>query len=143
MIIITGGIVFNNDKYLLVQERKETCYGKWNLPAGRLDSGESIKDGAIREIKEETGYDVELSDIIQIGDRNMGKVPIISFIFLTKILDGSISFDQEELLDVKWFSYEEIVAMEDNLRSPDLIMGAIENHRQRLQGPVELIKTLR
>jgi 8-oxo-dGTP pyrophosphatase MutT (NUDIX family) len=42
-------------RFLLVQERLEKVYGKWNMPAGHVEAGETIKAAAIRETKEETG----------------------------------------------------------------------------------------
>ena len=57
MKVIVGGIIEKEGKYLLVQEAKKKCYEKWNFPAGHLDFNESLKQGAIREIKEETGCD--------------------------------------------------------------------------------------
>ena len=53
MNIVVGGIIEKDGKYLLIQEAKKMCYGKWNFPAGRLEFKESLKQGAIREIKEE------------------------------------------------------------------------------------------
>ena len=52
MNIVVGGIIEKDGKYLLIQEAKKMCYGKWNFPAGRLEFKESLKQGAIREIKE-------------------------------------------------------------------------------------------
>jgi len=59
MKVIVGGIIEKEGKYLLVQEAKKKCYEKWNFPAGHLDFNESLEQGAIREIKEETGFDLE------------------------------------------------------------------------------------
>ena len=58
MNIVVGGIIEKDGKYLLIQEAKKMCYGKWNFPAGRLEFKESLKQGAIREIKEETGLTI-------------------------------------------------------------------------------------
>ena len=69
MKVIVGGIIEKNGKYLLVQEAKEKCYKKWNFPAGHLDFNESLEQGAIREIKEETGCDVELNGVCYIANR--------------------------------------------------------------------------
>ena len=49
MVVIVGGLIVKDDKVLLVQEAKKQCYGKQNIPAGRLEIGESILSGAIRE----------------------------------------------------------------------------------------------
>jgi len=58
--IAAGVVIKQNNKYLLVQERMTSQYGLWNWPAGKVDVGETIEEAAIREGKEETGYDVEL-----------------------------------------------------------------------------------
>lgn len=46
-----GGIVFNENRELLFIFRR----GKWDLPKGKLDKGETIEECAVREVKEETG----------------------------------------------------------------------------------------
>ena len=52
-----GGVVTNGDKKLLLIHRN----GKWDLPKGKIEDGESVEDGAIREVKEECGLtDVKL-----------------------------------------------------------------------------------
>ena len=71
MPIIVGGVLEKDGKYLLVQEAQEKCYGKWNLPAGHLDPNETIIEAAKREIKEESGLDVELTGVCQIGNRKL------------------------------------------------------------------------
>ena len=44
-IVIVGGVIEKDGKFLLVQEAKEKCRGKWNIPAGHLDPNETIFDG--------------------------------------------------------------------------------------------------
>lgn len=65
---VVAGCVIRDEKgrYVLVQEAQPKVYGLWNIPAGHVDKGESIRDAAIRETKEETGYDVELLDKIDV-----------------------------------------------------------------------------
>ncbi|OYU95185.1 MAG: NUDIX hydrolase [Bacteroidetes bacterium B1(2017)] len=46
-----GGIVFNSKKELLIMKR----LGKWDLPKGKIDPGETIEEGAKREVEEECG----------------------------------------------------------------------------------------
>jgi 8-oxo-dGTP pyrophosphatase MutT (NUDIX family) len=50
-IIAAGGLVLNDNKELLMIFRRD----KWDLPKGKLDDNEKIKDCALREVKEETG----------------------------------------------------------------------------------------
>lgn len=142
MPIIVGGVLEKDGKYLLVQEAQEKCYGKWNLPAGHLDPNETIIEAAKREIKEESGLDVELTGVCQIGNRKLEDDVFVSVIFSTKVLGGDIKFDPNEILDVKWFSYEELLSMKAQLRSENLILGAINNARSELVAPISIVEIL-
>lgn len=123
--IIVGGVIEKNGKFLLVQEAKEKCRGKWNIPAGHLDPNENIFQGAKREVLEETGCKVELTGILQIGNRVSENDVLMSVVFSTNLLEENIIYDKSEILDVKWFSYEELLNMKDELRSYDLIINSI------------------
>ncbi|MCR5573151.1 MAG: NUDIX domain-containing protein [Candidatus Saccharibacteria bacterium] len=138
-VIVVGGVLERDGKYLLVQEAKEGCRGKWNLPAGRLDPGETILEAAKREIKEESGLSVELSGICQIGNRKRKDVSFVSIIFTTKVVGGDITFDPNEILDVKWFSYDEILVMKEQLRSEVLTIGAIDSVRKKQIAPLGIV----
>lgn len=141
-VVIVGGVIEKDNKYLLVQEAKEICRGKWSLPSGHLYPNETIFEGAKREIKEESGLDVELSGVCQIGNRKLGDDSFISVIFSAKVINGDIHFDPDEILDVEWFTYEEILSMKESLRDEHLILGAISNVRENLVAPTSLVKIL-
>ncbi len=59
IIKAAGGVVFKEDKMLLMFRR-----GVWDLPKGKLDGGESSRQGAAREVKEETGVRVSVNERI-------------------------------------------------------------------------------
>lgn len=142
-MIIVGGVIKNDNKYLLVQEAKEKCRGKWNLPAGRLEPNETIVDGAKREINEECGLIVNLTGVATIEDRVINDKEVTAIVFSTEIIDGSISYNKDEILDVRWFSYEEILNMHDKLRSYDWITRAVisvENNTIKDINVIEKIK---
>ena len=142
-LIIVGGVVKKDNKYLLVQESKDICRGKWNLTAGKLDPNENIFEGAKREIKEESGFDVELTGIVQIANRVYTDNEFLAIIFSTNFISGEIKYNPDELLDVKWFTYDEIINMQDQLRSPDLIteaISAVENNKITNIDVINIIK---
>lgn len=139
MPIIVGGVIEKDNKYLLVQESKPKCYGKWNIPAGHLDPGESIFDGAKREIKEETNCDVELTGVCNIGNHIVPNDTFVAIVFTTKLLTDTVKPQAGEILEAKWFTYEEIVAMSDQLRRADWIISAIDFAR-RGAAPLDLVK---
>lgn len=112
--LIAGCVIEKDGKYLLVQEKLAKVYGLWNLPAGRVDFGENFEQAAVREAKEETGYDVEIIKKIDIFQDTVNEG--VKHTFYTKIIGGELKFPKDELLDAKWFSYEDILLMKDKLR---------------------------
>lgn len=124
--VFVATIIRENDRYLLVQEAKATCHGKWNLPSGHLQPGESIPDGAIRETREETGYLVRLDELcppIQCVNKHN---TLIIFPYTAQIISQPSRPDPNEILAVRKFTYEEIKTMRDDLRFPDLIIDLID-----------------
>jgi 8-oxo-dGTP pyrophosphatase MutT (NUDIX family) len=66
-IVAGGGIVQNEENKILFQFRR----GKWDLPKGKLDDGETIEECAVREVEEETGLrNIELGELIGITHHN-------------------------------------------------------------------------
>lgn len=61
------GVVFKNNKILLVREKNDS---KWSLPGGFCDVGLSSSENIIKEIKEESGYEVEVKKLLAILDMN-------------------------------------------------------------------------
>ena len=121
-LLAAGAMIEKDGKFLMVQEAKPHVYGLWNWPAGHLEEGETFEEGAAREIKEETGFDVEIGKEIGEwpGDDNPQKRKKL---FLAKIVGGELKVLEGELLDVAWYTEEEIRAMSDKLRSRWVLEG--------------------
>lgn len=126
MKIVVGGVIEKDGKVLLVQEAKERCYGKWNIPAGTLEIGESIYAGAIREIKEECGCDVDLTGVLSIVNEVTMEHIFLAIVFSTELVAETIKFNKDEILDVKWFDVDEVLNnMDDKLRDIKFVKHAV------------------
>lgn len=68
-IVGIGAVVVDRGRVLLVQRGREPSKGKWSLPGGALELGESLVEGIVREVKEETGLEVEALELIELVDR--------------------------------------------------------------------------
>lgn len=112
--VVAGVVIKKDGKYLLVQEKQPKAYGLWNLPAGHVDVGETIEEAAIREAKEETGYEVELMRKIGIYQEPAEKSS--KHAFAAKIVGGDLNYPESEIMDAKWFTIEEIKGLKDKLR---------------------------
>lgn len=97
-------------------------------------------EGAKREIREECGFEVELTGICQIGTHRFPTEPFAMVVFTTRVTGGEVVIDQIEISDAKWFSYEELLEMKDSLRNSDRILNAIDHVRNGVIAPMELIK---
>ena len=106
--IVVAVAVIEDEKLLVVKEADEKHYGKYNLPSGHVDQNESIFKAAIREVKEETGYEVVLKNILTIHNLVSNDKQVLVIIFKGERLRGEKRFDKKEILDVEWLSIKEL-----------------------------------
>jgi 8-oxo-dGTP diphosphatase len=123
-------VIFQDGKYLLVQEEIGKNHGLWALPGGKVDEGETAEQAAVREAKEETGYDVKL--IKEIGMVHQRIDAPLKHVFQVKIVGGEINLPKGEIMDAKWFSFEEVENMKGKLRLEWMwnIIEEFESHRK-------------
>jgi len=84
-------MIFDEKNRVLLCHRKD--HDLWNLPGGALEAGEAPWDGVRREVREETGLNVEvikLTGVYSKQDKNN-----IVFSFVCKIMDGQITLNDE------------------------------------------------
>jgi 8-oxo-dGTP diphosphatase len=68
-IVGVGAVVIDGTKVLLVRRGQEPLKGEWSLPGGALELGETLQQGVVREVLEETGLIVVPGGIVEILDR--------------------------------------------------------------------------
>ena len=66
----------------------------------------------------------------------------VCIIFSTKIINEIINYDKNEILDVRWFTYDEIVNMKDELRIYDFIVNAVKAYKDNKIVPMDVIKRI-
>ena len=64
-----GAIVLDKGTILLVKRDREPAKGQWSLPGGRVETGETLREALLREVREETGVDVEVDGLIGVAER--------------------------------------------------------------------------
>ena len=68
-VVGVGGVVISGDRALLIRRGSEPLKGAWSIPGGRLELGETITEGVVRELREETGLDVCVLGLIEVFER--------------------------------------------------------------------------
>ncbi|MGA3134611.1 MAG: NUDIX hydrolase [Terracidiphilus sp.] len=68
-LVGVGAVVVDEGRVLLVRRGSEPLRGQWSLPGGLLELGESLTNGVVREVREETGLFVEPVELIELLDR--------------------------------------------------------------------------
>jgi mutator protein MutT len=68
-LVGVGGIVVARERVLLVRRAREPLRGKWSLPGGMVEVGETLAEAVRREIAEETGLTVRVGSIVKVLDR--------------------------------------------------------------------------
>ncbi len=93
--LVVGTIPIWEDRILLVRRAIEPCYGKWTLPAGYLENGESVLDGALRETREEAHARIE--NLKSFALFNMTQINQIYYMFYGQLSDTDFKAGSESL----------------------------------------------
>lgn len=103
IVYIVAVVLINDDnEVLMIQEAKTSCAGKWYLPAGRIDKGETICEAGEREVKEETGLDVKCSTLLMV---ECASGNWMRFVLTGRIIGGELKTPEQaddESLQAKW-----------------------------------------
>jgi ADP-ribose pyrophosphatase YjhB (NUDIX family) len=69
IVVAVGAIVVDGEGILLIQRGHPPAEGRWSIPGGRVETGETLPQAVRREIQEECGLDVAVGDIAIVLDR--------------------------------------------------------------------------
>ena len=97
-------------RYLLTREVGKPGY---KFSGGKINDGESVVDAAKREVKEETGLDIELGNLVYIQEY-LGGDHRIKFFYKAKWLNGEVVLQSEEIERIEWKTIKEIKQMTES-----------------------------
>jgi 8-oxo-dGTP diphosphatase len=130
-VVGVGAVVVRDGKALIIKRAHEPRKGEWSLPGGLLELGESLQDAARREIKEETGLDVEVGPVIETFDRvhrdDHGRIRyhfvIVDFVCWS---NGGVAMPGSDAEGVAWVTPEEIDVYQVNAHAKAVILRGLE-----------------
>lgn len=115
-LIGVGAIIIEGDKVALIKRGHAPLLGEWSIPGGVLEVGETMREGVVREAREETSLHVEPLDLLGVYDRVLsddhGQVlyHYVLIDFLCRVISGNLraAGDADE---ARWFTYQETAAL--------------------------------
>jgi mutator protein MutT len=112
-VVGVGAVVICDGKLLLEKRKNDPGKGKWSIPGGLVELGENVEQTVIREVKEETGLEVEKPEHIDVVDNitrdENGEVKyhFVIIDYFVKLKGGTMkaTSDAEEL---RWVTFDEV-----------------------------------
>ncbi|WP_201005100.1 NUDIX hydrolase [Paenibacillus glycanilyticus] len=114
--MIAEAIIIQNDSVLMVKQYVERGDIVWNFPGGGIEEGESPEQACIREVHEETGFDIQLKALLHEGNEK--------FSFIGEVVGGELYLDNDnqdnlDIIEIAWIPLIEREKF-DSITSPML-----------------------
>ncbi len=112
-IVGVGVVVWRGAELLLIQRGKPPRAGSWSLPGGMQELGETVRETAAREIREETGLEIEITTLIDVFDSvsrdDTGRIRLqYTLVDFTAEWRGGDAIAGSDAAGVKWVHPDEL-----------------------------------
>lgn len=130
-LVGVGAIIIDSDRVALVKRGHAPLQGKWSIPGGVLEVGETLRKAAIREALEETGLTVEPGELLGVFERFLpdaqGRTQYhyVLIDFLCRRLSGELAAG-DDADEVRWFRREEVAELELSRETKEVILKGFE-----------------
>lgn len=90
-IVGVGVAIVDDDHLLLIKRGKEPGKGLWAVPGGKVDHGETLQEAARREVTEETGLEVDIGEIVWVGESITDHAHLVLIDFRGTVSGGELA----------------------------------------------------
>ena len=132
-----GAVIVQDGKLVLIRRGVEPDKGKWSIPGGGVELGETVGDAAVREAKEECGLDIELVedrpmdalDKMVPGEKGRLKYHYVLLQFIARPKGGTLK-PTSDATEARWVPLEEV----ERYNLTDSFRAFFKKHRKELEG---------
>ncbi len=125
-----GAAVVDGGRVLVVRRATEPLKGQWSIPGGMLELGEKLREGIAREVREETGLEVEVFDVLDVFDSifpdsdGRTQYHYVLIDFLCRPVGGELRA-ASDVSEAKWVSAEEAGSLQMKAATVGIIRKAL------------------
>jgi len=144
-LVGVGGVVIHRNRVLLIRRGGEPLKGEWSIPGGLIEVGEELADGVRRELKEETGLEVEPLAIIETFDRifREGRRVRYHFVivdYICRLKRGRLR-PASDVVEARWVRREDLGLYNLTDKATSVALQAFRFFSSRGKNPVKRSKS--
>ena len=130
-LVGVGAIIIEGDRVALVKRGHAPLQGRWSIPGGVLEIGETLRKAAIREAREETGLTIEPGELLGVFERVLPdeygrmKYHYVLIDFLCRRVSGELTAG-DDAEDVRWFRRDQLARLELARETEEVILKGFE-----------------
>ena len=125
-----GGVLIHEGRVLLIRRGKEPLRGRWVVPGGTVELGETLEQALVREMEEETGLRVEPGEVLTVFDRIMREAGTVRYHYvIVDYLCSYVSGEARAASDaeaVAWARPGELAAYDLPQKASEVVQDAFE-----------------
>ena len=125
-MVIVNAIIKKEDGVLTIKRKKDPWRGMYGLPGGHVEKNESNVKALRREVREETGFEIEVKELDFKGSckLNYFSKGFEVYFYFVKIVSGKEKIQSEEVEEIKWLDLGDFF---DNLREHGLSKKEVDS----------------
>jgi len=139
-VIGVGGVIIDRGRTVLIRRGTEPLLGEWSIPGGTVEIGETLEEAVRRELREETGLEVRVLELIELFDRiyrDAEEKPRFHYVIADYLcgLVGGEPRAGSDVTDMAFAQEEELGKFKLTEKATSLLKKAFAMSRARATGP--------
>ncbi len=139
--LVVDVVVINSDGRLLIDRRsprKKNCPNYWEFTSGSVLAGEQSRTGAVRELKEELGLEIEPDRLTLLGSSMLDHRLVDTYMLITHVDPQQLSLQQDEVAEAKLVTLQQLDEICRTGRT--WCRTTLKNYRGIIEGTVDRLK---